>query len=287
MQSKSRTSFRVDRDQDRGGREVSVPLCTGIETLATWQEISDPDSTPRLETHGLSNDASEQTAEHAAHQPETQAKTLFHNFQDAFTCTSIWCPVAQSCGTGDSECVSCDDEVGPHDVHPVCSCEVRSRRGRISRTRTTETTAAAAKTLKMTLSGTSRSRRTPKPQSARPPQLMLTRFMMPYPVARSSGRTIWRQDRHVVAVEEAPAEAEQDQEQRRPPPACRRCRRRRSPGRSAIMPMALTKMRPRSCDASSGRPSHPPSDRPDDGRDLPVQRRRRRRPSPGRCRTPA
>ena len=40
-------------------------------------------------------------------------------------------------------------------------------------------TAALAKTPKMPNSGTWRSRSTPKPQSAKPPQLMLTRFMMP------------------------------------------------------------------------------------------------------------
>ena len=55
----------------------------------------------------------------------------------------------------------------------------------------TEINAIPAKTPKMTSSGTCWSRRAPKPQSAKPPQLMLTRFMKPYPVARSSGRTIW------------------------------------------------------------------------------------------------
>jgi hypothetical protein len=45
--------------------------------------------------------------------------------------------------------------------------------------------------------------------------LMLTRFMMPYPVARRCGRAIWAEDRHVIAVEKAPAEAEEHQERHR------------------------------------------------------------------------
>ena len=52
-------------------------------------------------------------------------------------------------------------------------------RGRMSSTSTTEMTAAPAKALKMTLSGMFASRIAPKPQSANPPQLMLTRFMTP------------------------------------------------------------------------------------------------------------
>jgi hypothetical protein len=40
-----------------------------------------------------------------------------------------------------------------------------------------ERTAALAKKPKMMLMGTSRSRRAPKPQSAGPAQLMLTRFI--------------------------------------------------------------------------------------------------------------
>ena len=54
-----------------------------------------------------------------------------------------------------------------------------SGRGRTRRTRTTETTAAAAKSPNVTSRGTCASRSAPKPQSAKPPQLMLTRFMMP------------------------------------------------------------------------------------------------------------
>ena len=52
-------------------------------------------------------------------------------------------------------------------------------RGLMSKTSTTDNTAALAKMPKMPKSGTCRSRRMPKPQSAKPPQLMLTRFMMP------------------------------------------------------------------------------------------------------------
>src|SRR5262249_40275961 len=80
------------------------------------------------------------------------------------------------------------DEAAQLVGHARWSCGVSSGLGRISSTITMERIAVAANTLKITLSGTSRSRRMPKPQSARPPQLMLTRFMMPYPVARSCGR---------------------------------------------------------------------------------------------------
>jgi len=50
-----------------------------------------------------------------------------------------------------------------------CSWPVRSLLGRISSTRTTEAIAAPAKMPKITISGTFRSRNTPKPQSASPP----------------------------------------------------------------------------------------------------------------------
>lgn len=52
-------------------------------------------------------------------------------------------------------------------------------RGWMSSTSTTEITQALAKTPKMMLSGMARSRIAPKPQSAKPPQLMLTKFISP------------------------------------------------------------------------------------------------------------
>src|SRR5262249_19690844 len=71
------------------------------------------------------------------------------------------------------------DEPLAFKVQGVGSPGLGSGRGRISRTRATEAIAVAANRLKMTLSGTCRSRSQPKPQSARPPQPMLTRFMIP------------------------------------------------------------------------------------------------------------
>ncbi len=56
---------------------------------------------------------------------------------------------------------------------------VSVKRGLMRSTSTTDTTAALAKTLKMPASGTCRSRMMPKPQSASPPALMLTKFMRP------------------------------------------------------------------------------------------------------------
>jgi hypothetical protein len=52
-------------------------------------------------------------------------------------------------------------------------------RGRISRTIAAESNATPAKVPKMILSGTWRSLRTPKTQSAKPPKVMLTKFMIP------------------------------------------------------------------------------------------------------------
>ena len=51
--------------------------------------------------------------------------------------------------------------------------------GRISRTRAIDRRATVANIPKMASRGTRMSRRIPNPQSARPPQLMLTMFMMP------------------------------------------------------------------------------------------------------------
>src|SRR5687768_16547384 len=69
--------------------------------------------------------------------------------------------------------------------HSRSQCAARITGGSVSRglirsTSTIETSATLAKTLKIPKSGTWRSRSSPKPQSAKPPQLMLTRFMMPY-----------------------------------------------------------------------------------------------------------
>src|SRR6187401_3557630 len=63
---------------------------------------------------------------------------------------------------------------GSHDAGPSSTC-----RGRIKSTMKTESRATPANTPKMTLSGTWRSRNAPKAQSPKPPQLMLTRFIMP------------------------------------------------------------------------------------------------------------
>ena len=52
-------------------------------------------------------------------------------------------------------------------------------RGRISSTINTESNATPANAPKMMFSGTWRSRSAPKAQSPKPPQLMLTKFMMP------------------------------------------------------------------------------------------------------------
>ena len=62
---------------------------------------------------------------------------------------------------------------------PIGAGPASTYRGLISRTRTMDTIATLAKMPKMPKSGTCRSRRRPKPQSAKPPQLMLTRFMIP------------------------------------------------------------------------------------------------------------
>ena len=56
---------------------------------------------------------------------------------------------------------------------------INSGFGRISNTNTAEKQAKPAKMPKISGNGTSRSRSTPNPQSAKPPQLMLTMFMTP------------------------------------------------------------------------------------------------------------
>ena len=64
--------------------------------------------------------------------------------------------------------------------------------GRIKRTKMTDTKHKAANTPKINVRGTFRFSISPKPQSAKPPHEILTMFMIPYPVARLFGRTIWQ-----------------------------------------------------------------------------------------------
>ena len=69
---------------------------------------------------------------------------------------------------------------------------VDATEGKLSSINPTDTPANPANTPNVTASGTPWSRSAPKTQSATPPQLMLTKFITPYPVARNPGRTIWQ-----------------------------------------------------------------------------------------------
>ena len=71
------------------------------------------------------------------------------------------------------------DETGEGTLGLHGASRSSSGRGRTRRMRTTETIAAPEKMPKMTASGTRASRSAPKPQSANPPQLMLTKFIRP------------------------------------------------------------------------------------------------------------
>lgn len=116
--------------------------------------------------------------------------------------------------------------------------------GRIHNIKPAAMRARAANIAKIPLSGICASRRLPNPQSAKPPQPMLTKFINPYPVARTEGCAIWQRIGMLLQSKRPqprpksvrnPTAMEREDELPTP----------KSAGASNAIPMALVKIRPR------------------------------------------